>query len=159
MKTLKSILIFSLIVSLVACSKKENDAVTPAAGKGMVTAMVDGQSFTSEQATSTYNKSTKALTLVGYNSIHMMGFTLENLTGPGTITLVDISKTGSTGSYIEVKTNTTYTNKEGRTGTVTVTKFDGSTLVGTFSMKTYNLQQKREVVITSGTFNVPVETI
>jgi hypothetical protein len=80
--------------------------------------------------------------------IHMMGFTL-----------VDSSKTGSTGNYIDVKTNTSYANKEGRTGTVTVMKFDGSTLEGIFSMKTYNTQQKREVVVTNGTFKVNVETI
>ncbi|GAB3966076.1 hypothetical protein GCM10028806_06020 [Spirosoma terrae] len=40
-----------------------------------------------------------------------------------------------------------------------VTKFDGSTIEGTFSMKTYTTQQKREVVITNGTFKVPVENL
>lgn len=157
MKSLKISFILGLVVISLACSKKE-DAVTPAS-TGVMTAQVDGQAFTSEQATSTYNKTSKDLTLVGYNSVHMMGFTLEKFTGPATITLVDISKTGSTGSYVDVKTNTTYANKEGRTGTVTVTKFDGSTLEGTFSMKTYNLQQKREVVVTNGTFKVSVENI
>ncbi|WP_155297217.1 DUF6252 family protein [Spirosoma aerolatum] len=158
MKTHKLVWMLVLVASSLACSKKEDSSVTPAS-KGVVTASVDGQSFTSEQATSTYNKTTKDLTLVGYNSVHMMGFTLEKLTGPGTITLVDISKTGSTGTYVDVKTNTTYTNKEGRTGTVTVTKFDGATVEGTFSMKVYNLQQKKEVVLTNGTFKVPVEAI
>ncbi|GAB3940959.1 hypothetical protein GCM10028805_03580 [Spirosoma harenae] len=158
MKTLKLVWILTLVVSSFACSKKGEDSITPAS-KGVVTASLDGQSFTSEQATATYNKTTKDLTLVGYNSAHMMGFTLEKLTGPGTITLVDISKTGSTGSYVDVKTNTTYSNKEGRTGTVTVTKFDGATIEGTFSMKTYNLQQKREIVLTNGSFKVSVETI
>ena len=157
MKSLKISFILGLIAVTLSCSKKE-DSVTPAS-TGVMTAQVDGQAFTSDQATSTYNKTSKDLTLVGYNSIHMMGFTLEKLTGPGTITLVDISKTGSTGSYVDVKTNTTYANKEGRTGTVTVTKFDGSTIQGTFSMKTYNLQQKREVVLTNGTFSVKVENI
>ncbi|QHV94161.1 DUF6252 family protein [Spirosoma endbachense] len=157
MKSLKFTFILCLAVVSLSCSKKD-DTIAPAS-TSVMTAQVDGQAFTSEQATATYNKATKDLTLVGYNSVHMMGFTLVNFTGTSTITLVDISKTGSTGNYIDVKTNTTYANKEGRTGTVTVTKFDGSILEGNFSMKTYNSQQKREVVVTNGTFNVKVETI
>ena len=157
MKSLKISFLLSLVVITLSCQKKE-DTVTPAS-KGVMTAQVDGQAFTAEQASSTYTKTSKDLTLVGYNSTHMMGFTLTKFTGTGTITLVDISNTGSTGSYVDVKTNTTYTNKEGRTGTVTVTKFDGKTMEGTFSMKTYNLQQKREVVVTNGTFKVAVENI
>ena len=65
----------------------------------------------------------------------------------------------SSGSYSDVKANLTYAIKEGRTGTITVTKFDGSTITGTFSMKTYNVQLKREVVITNGVFSLPVTTI
>lgn len=157
MKSLKISFILGLVVVALSCQKKE-DSVTPAS-KGVITAQVDGQAFTAEQASSTYNKVTKDLTLVGYNSIHMMGFTLAKFMGTGTITLVDISNTGSTGSYVDVKTNMTYTNKEGRTGTVTVTKFDGKMIEGTFSMKTYNLQQKREVVVTNGAFKVAVDNI
>lgn len=158
MKTLKTSFIISLITLSISCSKKEDTPVAPVS-TGVMTARIDGQSFTSDQAGATYDKTSKDLTLVGYNSTHMTGFTLEKFTGTGTMALVDISKTGSTGSYIDVKTNTNYTIREGRTGTVTVTKFDGSNLEGTFSMKTYNSQQKREVIVTNGTFKVPVETL
>lgn len=158
MKTIIIGLLISLIALLSGCGKKDNADVTPVV-QGVVTAQIDGQSFTSEQATSTYNKVTKELTLVSYNASHMMGFTLINLTSTGTINLVEISKTGSTGSYIDVKTNLNYTIKEGRSGTVNVTRFDGATIEGTFSMKTYNTQQKREVVLTNGTFKVPVENL
>lgn len=158
MKTLNIGFMLGLIALSISCSKKEDTPVAPTS-TGVMTAQIDGQSFTSDQAGATYNKVSKDLTLVGYNSIHMTGFTLEKFSGPGTMALVDISKTGSTGSYIDVKTNTNYTIREGRTGTVTVTKFDGSNLEGTFSMKTYNSQQKREVVVTNGTFKVPVETL
>jgi hypothetical protein len=158
MKTLNIGLMLSLIALSISCSKKEDTPVAPAS-TGVMTAQIDGQPFTSDQTGATYNKVSKDLTLVGYNSLHMTGFTLEKFTGTGTMALVDISKPGSTGSYIDVKTNINYTIREGRTGTVTVTKFDGSTLEGTFSMKTYNSQQKREVVVTNGTFKVPVETL
>ncbi|GAB3802011.1 hypothetical protein GCM10028819_30450 [Spirosoma humi] len=158
MKTLKIGFVLGLIALSIACSKKDDTPVA-SVSTGVMTAQIDGQSFTSDQASATYNKVSKDLTLVGYNGIHMTGFTLEKFTGAGTMALVDISKTGSTGSYIDVKTNTNYTIREGRTGTVTVTKFDGSNLEGTFSMKTYNSQQKREVVVTNGMFKVPVETL
>lgn len=94
MKSLTLSLVLSLIAVSLSCSKKE-DAVAPVS-TGVLTAQVDGQAFTSAQATSTLNKVSKDLTLVGYNSTHMMGFTLEKFSGPTTITLVDISKTGST---------------------------------------------------------------
>lgn len=153
MKVLASVLLLSLSV---ACSKSEDgDAVTPAT-KGTLTAQVDGQAFTATDAVSTYDKNSKDLTVTGGDNTHLTGFTLENFSGPGTVALVDISKTGSTGSYIDMKSNTTYSLSEGRTGTVTVTSFTGSTIEGTFSMKTYNRQLKREVVVSGGSFKLPV---
>ncbi|WP_375447488.1 DUF6252 family protein [uncultured Fibrella sp.] len=159
MTTLKIFASLLFITATLACSKSATDnSVTPVSA-GVVTAQVDGQPFASEQATSTYNKVSKDLTLLGYNGIHMMGFTLEKFSGPAVFPLVDISKTGSTGSYVDVKTNANYTIRDGRSGTVTVTKFDGATIEGTFSMTTYNTQQKREVVVSNGTFKMQVESI
>ncbi len=153
MKMLVSVLLFTLSV---ACSKSgDGDTVTPAA-KGTLTAQVDGQAFTATDAVSTYDKNSKDLTVTGGDNTHLTGFTLEGFSGPGTVALVDISQTGSTGSYTDMKSNTTYTLKEGRTGTVTVTSFTGSTIEGTFSMKTYNSQSKREVVVSGGSFKLPV---
>lgn len=158
MKTLKISVAIGLLAVLLSCGKKEEDKVAPVS-KGVVTAQVDGQAFTSDQASAAYDKQSQDLNVVGFNSIHSMGFTLKKFTGPATFTLVDATKTGSVGSYTDMKTNTTYSNKEGRTGTVTVTKFDGGTIEGTFSLKSYNVQQKREVVITNGTFKTPVGNI
>lgn len=145
-----------LIAMSLSCGKKE-DTIAPA-GAGVLTAQVDGQSFTAEKTGSTYDKASKDLTLTGFNSTHQVGFTLKNVSGPATISLTETIK-NSSGSYTDVKANLTYAIKEGRTGTITVTKFDGSTIAGTFSMKTYNVQLKREVVVTNGVFNLPVTTI
>ena len=158
MRAIKISLALSMVVIALSCGKKE-EAITPPVTTGVLTAQIDGQAFTAEQATSTYNKVSKDLTLVGYNSTHMTGFTLEKFAGAGTMPLVDISKTGSTGSYVDVKANVNYTIRDGRTGSVTVTKFNGNSIEGTFSMKTYNSQQKREVVVTNGTFKLPVENL
>lgn len=153
MKILASVLLFALCT---ACGQSDKeDAIAPVA-KGTLTAQVDGQAFTAADPVSTYNKSTKDLTVTGGNNAHLTGFTLVNFSSAGTMPLVDISKTGSTGSYTDLKSNTTYTLKEGRTGTVTVTSFTGNTVEGTFSMKTYNSQLKREVVVSGGSFRLPV---
>lgn len=158
MKGIKISVVLGLLAVVLSCGKKEDDTVLPA-NQGVVTAQVDGQAFTSDQAASTYDKASKDLTLVGYNGVHRVGFTLKKFTGPATFTLENALNNSSSGSYTNVKTNTTYSFEEGRTGTVTVTKFDGKTLEGTFAMKTYNMPIKKEVAVTNGTFKVPVGNI
>lgn len=158
MKTLNIGFMLGLVALSLACTRQDDTQAT-AVGTGVVTAQINGQSFTSEQAGATYDRVNKSLTLVGYNDNHLTGFTLQKFSGTGSVPLVDISGVGSTGSYIDTKTNINYSIRDGRTGAVTVRKFDGSNLEGTFSMKTYNSQQKREVIVTNGTFNVPVETL
>lgn len=159
MNTLKGFVSVLLITVSAACgnSGADDSTVSPAT-TGTLTAQVDGQSFTATQPVSTYEKATKRLTVTAGNTVHQLGFTLVNFSSAATVPLAD-AIAGSSGSYIDVKTNTTYALKEGRTGTVTVTKFDGKTLEGTFSMKTYNTQLKREIVVSNGAFKVPVVTL
>ena len=156
MNALKIALSALLLMGSVACSKSDMDNSVAPATTGVMSAQVDGQSFQATQPVSTYDKKSKDLTVTGGNTVHLVGFTLFNFSTTGTMPLVDIGTTGSTGSYTEVKTNQTYTLKEGRTGSVTVTNFDGNTISGTFAMKTYNTQLKREVVVTNGSFTLPV---
>lgn len=156
MNALKTFISVLVIAASIACnSSGTDDSVTPAT-TGALSAQVDGQSFTAVQPASTYDKKSKDLTVAAGNTAHLVGFTLVNFSSTGTFTLDNVLKSGSSGSYTDMKTNTTYALKEGRTGTVTVTRFDGSTIEGSFSMKTYNTQLKREVVVTNGSFKLPV---
>lgn len=146
-----------LIMLNVACSQSD-DAVAPAT-EATLSADINGQSFTTGSAVSTYEKATKRLTVTGSTDAHQVGFTLVDFSGASAITLEDRLSNKSTGSYVDVKKNTMYTIQGGRTGTVTVTRFSGNVIEGTFSLKTYNSGDKTEVVVSNGQFKMPVENL
>lgn len=156
MNPLKTFFSALIITISVACSPSDSDTSVNPTTTGTLSAQVDGQVFTAAQPASTYDKKTRNLTMTGGNTVHLVGFTLVNFSSAGTFKLDNVLTSGSSGSYTDLKTNTTYALKEGRTGTVTITSFDGKTIQGTFSMKTYNTQLKREIVVTNGSFSVPV---
>lgn len=71
----------------------------------------------------------------------------------GTFTLGDVNS-GRLASYIDNTNSASPVTYLSKTGTVTITQFDGKTVEGTFSFTTYNQAIKKEVLVSEGEFKV-----
>ncbi|GAB3994396.1 hypothetical protein GCM10028807_32090 [Spirosoma daeguense] len=168
MKTLRiaSILVFSAIIGLTSCSKKNDDSVTPSqqgTGTGTTTSSVafstkvDGKDFKPDFAYAKISFPGND----GYYGIYGLDsktsdvavIALPNSAQVGTHELSSISfgsfsKGNGTESYSTVV-------KPG-TGTVTITKKTSTEIVGTFSFTAYS-DKGVKITLTDGTFNVPIK--
>ncbi len=142
-----------------SCSKNDVTATTDDAIMSASIAGVLWTTSTVANVSAVYDKASTTFNLVGNSATANIGFTLKKFTKAiGTFSLSDVTA-NNTGSYTDVKGAAIYTIQGGRTGSLVITKFDGTTVEGTFLMTTYNSISKKEVVITAGSFKSPYKEI
>jgi hypothetical protein len=158
----KTILIFSLLIALFACSK-DDDATPAGDGSFMKASVAGGQLDVSgpgspqdtRGCTSLFETDGKTLYLYGNNGIIFIAIAIENFPEKtGTFTLGDI-ESGTTASYTDNTDKDKPVNYYSTSGSVQVTTYDGKTIDGTFSFKAYSNVLKKEVTVSNGQFNVP----
>lgn len=144
---MKRITLFALlIIANLSCSK--NDVTATTTDDATMSASIAGTLWTTStvaNVSAVYDKASTNFNLVGNSAIANFGFTLKKFTkAVGTFSLSDVT-TNYTGSYTDVKGATIYTIQGGRTGSLVITKFDGTTIEGTFLMTTYNSKYEGEL--------------
>jgi hypothetical protein len=157
-----------LLLSLAfACKKKSGDDVSPASDV-YVRANIDGKPFSigavpgpgsTTGSYANFSISENRLFINGTGTTVYLIMTVQDFPKKtGTFPLNDASSTKSGGTYVDAtdpKNGVFYLTQNGRTGTVTISSFDGKTMSGTFSYTTYSKQTNKEVKITNGEFKVP----
>lgn len=158
MKILQKIsLLFLLALSIVSCSKNNDDENTSSGGD-FFTAKVDGtdwSAFTGPPDTVAWNEAHTGLIVLQGSDANGTAITMNimNYNGTGTY---DFTKAG----FIQYVIAPTQSNSgswvcntaSGTTGSVTITSDDGTTLEGTVSFTGLNPQDNSRKVITEGKF-------
>jgi hypothetical protein len=151
---------------LTSCKDDDNDS-----GSGADTYMkakVDGQVLDvtgsgtptdTRGTTSIFQESNSTFYLYGNNGDILLAIAVDEFPkATGTFTLGDI-KTGRLGNYTDNSDPENPVEYYSTAGTLTITKFDGKTVEGTFSYKAYNTSLKKEVSVTDGQFRAPFTEI
>lgn len=164
---MKYLIGLTIIFLSFSCNKGSDNNASPDV---YVRAKVDGQAFSvgavpgpgsTTGSYATFFKDENKLFIYGTGSTVYLVMTVQDFPKKtGTFSLGTIA--GSIGSYTDAsdpKNSIIYTMQGGRTGTLTVSSFDGKTMTGTFSYNVYSGQTKKEVKITEGEFKVPYTEI
>lgn len=156
MKIVQKLSIVSLFLLLfVSCSEDENVADAIASGDGVISATVKGENFESLKAVTKAIVKNTSLSLSGANQAgDVITIGITNYSGAGTYsfggnsanTMVFSKTTSQTGWAVSLDTGS---------GTVTVSKDDGSKVEGTFSFDATS-DDFGDAKITNGKFNVAV---
>jgi hypothetical protein len=166
MKTIFFFLIFALLMT--ACGGKDDaDTATPGSDTFMK-ATVAGKPFSTtgtgspsdtRGASAVFQQSNSTLYLNGNNGTTFLAVVVDKFPrATGTFLLGDIIA-GRGGNFTDNTDSSNPIVYFGKSGTLTVTKFDGKTMEGTFSYTTYNKTLNKEVQVTNGEFKVIYEEI
>jgi|GEM_PF-904070 len=160
---ISALLLFFIFLS--ACKKKSDDPQPD--NNVYVRAQIDGQSFSvgavpgpssTIGGSAFFSKDENKLFIYGTGTTKMLAITVQDFPKKtGTYALGD-ANLNSVGSYTDnsnPQTPILYLTRNGRTGSVTVSGFDGSVISGTFAYTVYNSQQAKEIKVTAGEFKVP----
>lgn len=164
MKTFLITLVCAL--SLLAC--KDDDSDSGGGADVYMNAKVDGQVLDvkgsgtptdTRGTTSVFQESNSTFYLYGNNGDILLAIAVDEFPQEtGTFTLGDV-KTGRIGNYTDNTDPENPIEYYSTSGTLTITKFDGKTVEGTFSYKAYNKSLAKEVSVTDGQFRVAFTAI
>jgi hypothetical protein len=162
--------LFLLLSLTFACKKESENDATPTVDV-FVKADVDGKPFivgavpdpgSSTGSYAIFSKSENKLFIYGTGTTVILAVTVQDFPKKtGTFPLGG-TNAGSIGSYTDAsdpQLGATYTMQGSRTGSVTISSFDGKVMSGTFFYTVYNSQKQKEVKITNGEFKVPYTEI
>lgn len=161
--------LFTLVCALALLSCKDDDSNDSGSNAAaFMKAKVDGQVLDvtgtgtptdTRGTTSVYQESNNTFYLYGNNSDILLAIAIDEFTNAtGTFTLGDV-KTGRIGNYTDNTDPENPVEYYSTSGTLTITKFDGETVEGTFSYKAYSNERKEEVSVVDGQFRVPFTEI
>ena len=159
MKTLQKIgLLFLFTLTIISCSKNNDDADGSSSGSDFFTAKVDGttwEAFTGPPDTVAWSEAHPGLVVLQGSDTNGTAITMNimNYKGAGTY---DFSQAG----FVQYVIGPTQANSgswvcgtsSGTTGSVTITSDDGTTIEGTVSFTGLNPQDSSKKVITEGKF-------
>ena len=158
----KSLLFLTLCLGLMACSKKNDDTVTPANDTYMK-ATVDGKSLnvtgsgtpTNTKGTASYfQQSNSTFYLTGNNGTIILSMAVDKFPRTtGSFTFGDVNS-GRIGNYVDNTDAANPINYYSKSGTLVITKFDGKTVEGTFTFTATNTTLKKDVTVSNGEFKV-----
>jgi hypothetical protein len=163
----KNLIILALFFGFVACGSDDNDSPSPTndifmkATVGSQTLDVTGPGSPTDTrgAGGIFDKDNTTLYINGNNGAILISLTIEDFNKTtGSFTLGDVNS-GKIGAYTDNSNTSSPVYYYSTSGTLTITKFDGKTMEGTFSFKSYNTNLKKEVIVSGGQFKVPFEEI
>ena len=160
-------LLFLFLPLLLATACKKDSDEGSAQPDVYVRAVIDGQKFSvgpvpgPNSTTGSYalfSQDENKLFIYGTGPTIYLALTVTNFPKQaGTYPLGDANQ-NNVGAYTDAtnpNNSIIYLTQNGRTGSLTVTSFDGKTMIGTFSYTAYNSQQNKEVQVLNGEFKVP----
>lgn len=159
MKALQKIgLIFLFTLTIISCSKNEDDDDKASSGEDFFTAKIDGtawEAFTGPPDTVAWNEAHPGLIVIQGSDSNgtAISMNIMNYTGAATYDF-------STAGFVQYVVSPTQSNSgswvtnsaSGTSGSVIITSDDGTTIEGTVSFTGLNPQDNSRKVITEGKF-------
>lgn len=157
MKNLKKLMLFLFVAVLTSCSNSSDEELG-ITGEGILTAKVDGQTWSSLKATVGATVSNNVLAVQGSTSNgEYIRFNIMNYTGVGTYKTGDNLSNANSISYGTIDPIVAWVSTFNLgSGTIEITEDTATTVTGTFSFSGINSSANNSTkTVTEGTFSAP----